>query len=1005
MNKGITTLIALLVTLITLSQEKTFWVTVQQQDALKTLQRQYPQATIKKAVPASKKADLQKVYAITANNITAVFAKVDRMVNLDNPVMIEPFELLYSTNDFSTEFSNDYALTNINAKAAWDITKGTPAVRIGILDTYFDTLHEDLQSKIASIHATPNNNMNHGTAVAINAAGDTDNGVGKSAIGFNSSLSLYSMNYNAMLSATYAGIRVINVSWASGCSYNAYYQSIIDEVVENGTAIIAAAGNGGTCGGPTHLVYPAAFNNVVAVSSVNANDNHEAVQNDPSSTHQHNSSVDLVAPGYNMPLAIGNNQYVLGSGTSFAAPLVSGTVGLMLDVNPCLSPAAIENILLTTADDVDSVNPQYAGQLGAGRLNAAAAVQMAKNTHPIQPNVQKFETLCNNSFQGISISLNNGNINTHSIQWSDGSTAWNRYNLQTGSYSYTINAPDGCAYNDTVTFIKQGPEFDYSNSILINDATDQLEDLNNDGVIKIKGVVVIESGVDFKLENQTLKFTPNADLQRSDYPASGIVVTQDATLELNNVIIDKVESCGFSEWGGIEVVSNFKNQSGQLYMENSLIKNAKIGVANIHKAALNQQSSFGGNIHVQSTDFINNKTGIYIQGYRAHQINHVISNNLFTYNRPINNVQHIEITNAMAIIEKNVFEGNTTMNIANNGIGISALNSFWKTSSKKPQDVIQYNNEFYNLSVGIAMEGMLVKSMQIDKNYFFKNQVGVAIQSTEDVAITNSVFNLTGGTYASTSIGIDQNENESITIKDNTFMSESTELFNVGIRAKSGDAKAMVIKRNTFGGSIGNGILFTGANHIDEFACNDFSLEGNADVALSDNQETYAALSIEKSLLLNKFSACENVSTNIEANELAGVWNYTDANDFTPQCVSGNVQVMNQNMVVDREEACKDREERGEMINIQNEEIADLNTEDEADVNIYPNPSNGRFQIALPTNYADKITISSMNGQLISERIVQSMMNFQPWDLAKGVYVVAFIKSGEQVDQRRVVVQ
>ncbi len=58
------------------------------------------------------------------------------------------------------------------------------------------------------------------------------------------------MNYNEVLDASYAGHRVINLSWSSGCSYNQYVQDIINEVYENGTFIVAAAGNGSTCGGP-----------------------------------------------------------------------------------------------------------------------------------------------------------------------------------------------------------------------------------------------------------------------------------------------------------------------------------------------------------------------------------------------------------------------------------------------------------------------------------------------------------------------------------------------------------------------------------------------------------------------------------------------------------------------------------------------------------------------------------------------------------------------------------
>src|SRR5690606_19803194 len=127
--------------------------------------------------------------------------------------------------------------------------------------------------------------------------------------GYNSELALYRMSYDDLLTATYNGYRVINTSWTSGCTYSSYVQTVIDEIYENGSIVVASAGNGGTCGGPTNLVYPAACEHVISVTSIGSNDNHELYAGDPNATHQHNSDVDISAPGLLVPISMGPGYY------------------------------------------------------------------------------------------------------------------------------------------------------------------------------------------------------------------------------------------------------------------------------------------------------------------------------------------------------------------------------------------------------------------------------------------------------------------------------------------------------------------------------------------------------------------------------------------------------------------------------------------------------------------------------------------------------------------------
>lgn len=343
--------------------------------------------TFSKALPNSKKIDLQKVYEITCDcNEHELLQEVSRMPQLFVSPEIGPhYTTLTAPDDYSMAFATDYALDLINAQGAWDITTGDSSIIIAISDQNFFVNHEELIGKVHHYDATNTANQNHGTAVAIAAAGATNNGTGKSSIGYNSELALYRMQYNDILVATYAGSRVINMSWSSGCLPSTYVQGVIDEVYQNGSIVIAAAGNGSTCNNSSSLVYPAACDHVISVTSIGPNDNHERTPGDPATTHQHNATVDIAAPGYDVALSGAPGWYLTGNGSSFASPMVSGTVALMLAIDPCLSFEDVEAILSASAVNIDSLNPAYAGLLGAGRLDAGAALALASTYNSCNP--------------------------------------------------------------------------------------------------------------------------------------------------------------------------------------------------------------------------------------------------------------------------------------------------------------------------------------------------------------------------------------------------------------------------------------------------------------------------------------------------------------------------------------------------------------------------------------------------------------------------------------------
>ncbi len=86
---------------------------------------------------------------------------------------------------------------------------------------------------------------------------------------------------------------------------------------------------------------------------------------------------DLVAPGAFVTSTMLGNSYNLTSGTSFAAPHVTGAVALLLQKNPELKPAEIASILATTAERVSNAYdiPYEFETAGSGRLNLASALE------------------------------------------------------------------------------------------------------------------------------------------------------------------------------------------------------------------------------------------------------------------------------------------------------------------------------------------------------------------------------------------------------------------------------------------------------------------------------------------------------------------------------------------------------------------------------------------------------------------------------------------------------
>jgi subtilisin family serine protease len=164
-------------------------------------------------------------------------------------------------------------------------------------------------------------------------------------------------------------IRIANNSWGSLRDLNAQYpralRDTIDAAGQAGIISVFAAGNSSANADATPFD-PASFTSpsIVSVAASDENDARAAFSNYGA------TAVDLAAPGTNIFSTYGDG-YGYSSGTSMAAPYVSGTLALMVSQNPALTGAALKSILLASADRL----PQWTGATVTGaRLNVFEAL-------------------------------------------------------------------------------------------------------------------------------------------------------------------------------------------------------------------------------------------------------------------------------------------------------------------------------------------------------------------------------------------------------------------------------------------------------------------------------------------------------------------------------------------------------------------------------------------------------------------------------------------------------
>ncbi|MBM7648406.1 subtilisin family serine protease [Bacillus ectoiniformans] len=273
-----------------------------------------------------------------------------------------------------------YHLQQLEIEKAMKLA-GKHDVTVAVIDTGVDVNHSELKGQLLPPYnvVRPANGAKadlHGTHVAGIIGSKSDNGIGGKGINPKAKLLPIDVFNGSMFTNDYLiaeGIRhaiqknadVINMSIGSSMS-SPILQEAIDEALEAGITLVAAAGNEAT----DAYSYPGAYSGVISVGSTNEK---KAL----SSYSNYGPSVDVVAPGENVYNSAFNTRkgstFMKLSGTSMASPVVAAVASLIKTKHPDLTGYEIEAILESTATDLGAKG--YDAKFANGLINPEAALK------------------------------------------------------------------------------------------------------------------------------------------------------------------------------------------------------------------------------------------------------------------------------------------------------------------------------------------------------------------------------------------------------------------------------------------------------------------------------------------------------------------------------------------------------------------------------------------------------------------------------------------------------
>lgn len=316
--------------------------------------------------------------------------------------------------------SNQDHIGHLHFDRVWDITKGNPNIKVAVIDTGIYRYHPDIgygndyYTNISytlgydyfaySTYETPTDG--HGTKMAGYIGAKMNNIKGVAGIsGGNNSAGVTLISYHAIdtiqgsLSSSYVGdaikkavdqgARVINIS--AGPSFLTKTEEAIDYAYSHNVTIVCATGNDTL----SNISYPAYNAKTIAVGGSNNSGGWKLGSN-------YGVGLDIIAfAELTKTTGINTNLYTISGFTSAAAAIVSGTVALMLSVNPSLTTTQVRDILRSTAKKPSGYTYNSNGweaHVGYGELDPFVAVLAAGNINFLSPAV-----ICDNTSTTLTI--------------------------------------------------------------------------------------------------------------------------------------------------------------------------------------------------------------------------------------------------------------------------------------------------------------------------------------------------------------------------------------------------------------------------------------------------------------------------------------------------------------------------------------------------------------------------------------------------------------------------